>query len=254
MKRFKSALILCIALFCCSLLCAESYFGTKAPTEPKAVGDIVFNDGSATPFAEGLELSKEQKDAAVALIFHVGTACSDDDANRTLGIGLRSGQAFLKWCDKKASAYMEYIDTIYETTKNGSQNLEKIGEWLREHGKVDDTATEKKYPAFHYSKKYGKQTKNMGIYTDGWYLPTKVELWTAFEQYDTLKAVCKVCKLPEISGLCWTSTQGNPKGNLLGWFALLHCFYGEDDGDDFAGFFNDISKPISYRVCAIREF
>ena len=254
MKKIKSTFILCIALFCCSLLYGESYLGSKDSTEPKAVGDIVFNDGSATPYTEGLELSKEQKDAAVALIFHVGTACSDDGSNRTLGIGLRSGQAFLKWCDKKASGYYEYIDTIYETTKNGSQNLEKIGEWLREHGKNDDTATEKKYPAFHYSKKYGVQTKNMGIYTDGWYLPTKVELWTAFEQYDTLKAVCKICKLPEISGLCWTSTQANPKDNLLGQLALVHRFYGEDDGDDFAGLFGENSKPISCRACAIREF
>ncbi|MBO4727614.1 MAG: hypothetical protein J5631_04250, partial [Spirochaetaceae bacterium] len=84
----KSLLIFVSALFCCSLLYGESYLGTKAPTEPKFVGDIVFNDGSATPYKSKLKLSDEQKNAAIAVIFYVGTDCSDDGSNRTLGVGL----------------------------------------------------------------------------------------------------------------------------------------------------------------------
>ena len=37
------------------------YIGTKAPTETKIVGDIMFSDGSATPYTADLELTSEQK-------------------------------------------------------------------------------------------------------------------------------------------------------------------------------------------------
>lgn len=46
-------------------------FGTKAPGVAKAVGDIVFNDGSATPYTATLTLTPEQKAAAIAVIFKV---------------------------------------------------------------------------------------------------------------------------------------------------------------------------------------
>ena len=52
---------------------AAFYIGTKAPTETKAVGDIVFTDGSATPYSADLELTDEQKAAAIAVIFYAGT-------------------------------------------------------------------------------------------------------------------------------------------------------------------------------------
>ena len=53
-----------------------TYIGTKTPTETKAVGDIVFTDGSASPYTE--ELTNEQQAAAIAVIFYVG------DENDTL--------------------------------------------------------------------------------------------------------------------------------------------------------------------------
>ena len=52
---------------------AAFYIGTKAPSEAKAVGDIVFSDGSATPYSADLELTDEQKAAAIAVIFYAGT-------------------------------------------------------------------------------------------------------------------------------------------------------------------------------------
>ena len=53
-----------------------TYIGTKVPTEAKAVGDIVFSDGSATPYTSNLTLTDTQKSAAVAVIFYVGTVCA----------------------------------------------------------------------------------------------------------------------------------------------------------------------------------
>lgn len=71
-----------------------TYIGTKNPTDAKAVGDIVFNDGSATPYTADLKLTPEQKDAAIAVIFYVGTGLNSDvngvantTTSRILGVG-----------------------------------------------------------------------------------------------------------------------------------------------------------------------
>ena len=68
-------------------------FGTwSAPYE---VGDIVFSDGSATPYTANLTLTDEQKAAAIAVIFYKGTGLNsyvnhkdDTSKTRTLGMGL----------------------------------------------------------------------------------------------------------------------------------------------------------------------
>ena len=252
MKKIKSLFILCTALFCCSLLYGESYLGTKAPTEPKAVGDIVFNDGSATPYSEDLELSTAQTSAVIAVIFYVGTDCSDDGSNRILGIGMKTSQKYLRWCEKKASAAFEYIETIYDTTKNGRQNFEKISEWLKEHGKVDDTKDEKKYPAFYFAKNYANQAKNLGKFNTDWYLPSKVEMLKAYEQFNTIKSVCELCKVPVIQGHCWTSTQKFQE-DFPGTLAWKCYFYSEENMADI-GIFDGNSKYCAWLVCAIREF
>ena len=88
-----------------------NYIGTKKPKENKAVGDIVFNDGSAMPFAayEALEEGNDKdtiKDAAIALIFYSGTELNSDDpegnadttTSRTLGVGLKHNRSGLAWC------------------------------------------------------------------------------------------------------------------------------------------------------------
>ena len=62
-----------------------TYIGSKTPTETKAVGDIVFTDGSASPYND--ELTDEQKAAAIAVIFYVGDE-NDTLGAKTLGVGL----------------------------------------------------------------------------------------------------------------------------------------------------------------------
>ena len=203
----KSLSIFVIALFCCSLLFGESYLGTKAPAEPKAVGDIVFNDGSATPYKSKLKLSDEQKKAAIAVIFYVGTDCSDDGSNRTLGLGLKYSPSKLPYCDMEASSRFDSINTIYDT-KNGSQNLEKIGEWLIAHDKIDDTGDALKYPAFYFAKNYIEYVPYLEDFSEGWYLPSKEEMSKIYKKRNTINNVCKLCDLPVLKDIgFWTSTQ-----------------------------------------------
>ncbi|MBQ9626127.1 MAG: hypothetical protein IJR40_03020 [Treponema sp.] len=81
-----------------------TYLGTKAPSEPKEVGDIVFNDGSAMAYTDFAALSDEEKNAkkasAIALIFYKGTGLNSGDdttTSRTLGVGLKHSDK-IRWC------------------------------------------------------------------------------------------------------------------------------------------------------------
>ncbi len=151
----------------------SEHYGTKAPNVAKEVGDIVFKDGSATPYTAGLTLCDEQKKAAIALIFYKGTGLNSDTLNsdgtwtssesqpsRTLGVGLKQVNG-CAWCSPAAGAYSacvypasaagdygcdKYIETIlcergdnvsgvrmFTGDKNGSNNLEQIAAFLGEN-------------------------------------------------------------------------------------------------------------------------
>ena len=60
-----------------------TYIGSKKPSVAKAVGDIVFNDGSATPYTSGMTITDEQKTAAIALIFYKGTGLNSGNDTTT---------------------------------------------------------------------------------------------------------------------------------------------------------------------------
>ena len=83
MKKLNFALLLALALSAVLISCGggggggggaapattdsssttttSTYFGTKSPTDPKAVNDIVFSDGSATPYTSGLTLRRKMR-------------------------------------------------------------------------------------------------------------------------------------------------------------------------------------------------
>ena len=182
------------------------YIGTKKPTVAKAVGDIVFNDGSAMPYTAFTALTDEEKNAkktsAIALIFYTGTGLNSDAANgtpdtttsRTLGVGLKHNRSGLAWCRRTddsdyANAFDKNITTIqcpasgsagaltFTGDKNGSDNLEQIEAFEG----VDDTSTEGNYPAFYFAKNYSTQATNLGEnYASGWYLPSFAELFQIY--------------------------------------------------------------------------
>lgn len=159
--------------------------GTKAG--PDTVGDIVFNDGSAMPYADFVALATDDernalKPYAIALIFYKGTELnSDADSGapdtttvRTLGIGLKYKRVGLAWCTTSAQAYNNEITTIkcplsgeagaltFTGDKNGSDNLEQIAAFLDASNDtgvgLNSTKTEEEaaelYPAFYFAKNY----------------------------------------------------------------------------------------------------
>ena len=175
------------------------YIGSKTPSEEKAVGDIVFKDGSATPYVSGMSLSDAEKAAAIALIFYKGADCNDEGNTtpRTLGVGLKHNKDGIRWCRSEsdvnsANAFNINITTIQCSVsgdagaltitgdKNGSDNLEQIAAFLTANGSSDDTGTDENYPAFYFAKNYKNMEGsrvNGTAFADGWYLPSIAELY-----------------------------------------------------------------------------
>lgn len=249
----------------------SSYFGTKAPSAQKAVGDIVFMDGSATPYKKKLKLSKAQGAAAVAVIFYVGTDCSNDGRQRTLGVGLIHDKSGLAWCSENASAYNLEIKPIkcppngksggytFSGDRDGSDNLMQIAEYLKDNGKKDDTSDQSKYPAFYWAKNYAsvKGSNVSGTeYADGWYLPSSAELFKLFKAKDTIENIRKSLssagvKSGEFGSQKYMSASQEPTSESSDFEKICAPMLGFATGSlNFTG-----KKPASERgICAIRDF
>ena len=188
-----------------------TYFGTKSPTDPKAVNDIVFNDGSATPYTSGLTLTDAQKNAAVAVIFY-------KDSTKTLGVGLKRSASSMQWCLNTANGYSKNIDTIQCTPsgsagsytftgdKDGSDNFSQMASFLAGN---NDTGTAANYPAFEYAKNYGSTNGCTGAYATGWYLPSIAELYQIYNLRANIDAAVALCGLTNTfsSAYFWSSSQ-----------------------------------------------
>ena len=227
--------------------------GTKAPDVAKAVGDIVFNDGSATPYTAELTLSDEQKAAAIAVIFRADTA-----SKKALGVGLKHNRSGLAWCTSDANAFNKNIETIqcppsgdagnltFTVDTDGSDNLEQIASFLTSAGLVDDTTgtdADTRYPAFYFAKNYKTTATNLGsAYENGWYLPTVAELFDIWKVKTTVDAASSLCGGSQFgNSFYWSSSQFASIDDT----AYVLNFNGGD------GFY----KYLDYvYVCAVRAF
>lgn len=252
--------------------------GDKA--SPTAVGDIVFNDGTALAYTDGMTLCDNQKSAAIAVIFYVGTGLNSDvdgvadtTTSRTLGVGLKHHRSGLAWCLDSANAYSKNITTIqcnavgsvgdltFTGDKNGSDNLSQISDFLSaaDSGTTDDTAIEENYPAFYFAKDYktlkiGYETESRitadSDYADGWYLPSLAEL---FQIYANGKGANKVFDIDAAS-----EALGGDRFETSPYRSSSQC--DSIDNSAWALTFSngarsyDDKNYASRYVCAIREF
>ena len=224
--------------------------GTKAPGVAKAVGDIVFNDGSATPYTAELTLSDEQKAAAIAVIFKV-------DGGKALGVGLKHDRNGLAWCTTSANAYNKNIETIkcpatvsagnlsFTDDTDGSDNLDQIASFLTTAGLENDTTDASKYPAFYFAKNYKTTATNLGAaYENGWYLPTVAELFDIWKVKATVDAASGLCGGSQFGISCyWSSSQyASPDVAYELYFSNGACY---------TNFYKDLDGLY---VCAVRAF
>ena len=238
----------------------EKKFGTKL--KPDAVGDIVFVDGSATPYSAGLTLTAEQKAAAIAVIFYVGTECSNKGDEHVLGAGLKlNNEKNIAWCTEDAKAHSTEITTIEcnvqgtswefvsNPDKDGSDNLGQIGNAL---GSNKDTSSEYRYPAFYWANNYSDiATVLKGTaYESHWYLPSAYEMYMLASNNESLKDARSLCGgdlfMSEDNWYYWTSSQMPNEDDRAGliWFKTEENSFG----------LSNVSKKSLYRVCAIRQF
>ena len=230
-----------------------TYIGTKAPTEAKAVGDIVFSDGSATPYSTDLTLSNAQKGAAVAVIYYAGSSAEDVLGAKTLGVGLKNTGTdnYLAWAKNGVNGYGTNITAIQCTP--GSDNAVTAGftddtdgsdNWQDLCDAVNDEDTSGNYPAWEWVNAYATTTANLtGDYASGWYLPTVAELSMLYRAKNTVNSALEKAGGTEIADdLYWSSSQ-----------------YASDYGAAWDVMFEDgelnYNDLINFRlVCTVRAF
>ncbi|MBQ8680501.1 MAG: hypothetical protein IJ530_12180 [Treponema sp.] len=163
-------------------------FGTKTATDGYAVGDIVFKDGSATPYTSGLTFTNEEKAAAIAVIYYAGSS-GDVLGAKTLGVGLKSATGSgntLAWCLEGAEAYDKDITAIQCTpsatligavaTATFTGDTDGSDNWQALCDAVSDEGISGNYPAWEWLNSYATANSITGTYASGWYIPTAAEL------------------------------------------------------------------------------
>ena len=198
-----------------------TYCGSKAPGETLAVGDIVFDDGSATPYAAGLTLNDAQKARAIAVIYYTGSgsAGSYDLGEKILGVGIKewkynqslslngsSDSTTPKWSinalgpsDSRTEIGADKIfvpssqhATLVEHQKNGLLTLalmKDVAEYNVPAGRIPDS------PVFYWAEHYGEgsdkiygNTALSSPYNSEWYLPGLYELMAIHANKTTINS------------------------------------------------------------------
>ena len=176
-----------------------SRFGTKKASEAKDKYDIVFKDGSATPYSTTMNLSTTQQNAAIAIIFYKGTDLNNtgETASRTLGVGLINGNSGgYYFCKNSSDGFShKFTSTIYNEidgtgVKNGSDNFSNMCTELGV-ATLPKGSSPYDYSAMYYGYEYKTKASGLSLssntiesYQTGWYLPSAIELYY----------ICSECK------------------------------------------------------------
>lgn len=169
-------------------------YGSKAPSQEKAVGDIIFVDGSAEPYSDDLVLDEEQKQAAIAVVFYEGEASTNQLGAMTIGVGLRECE--MSWSKVGTDVFSQNSTA---TDKNrGFVNMAAIQAY-------DDYKSDgqNKYPAFYWTANYSDaETRLCGTkYESDWYIPAENEMKELYKQAVIVsKAIAKVGGTPFQTG------------------------------------------------------
>ena len=239
--------------------CTWTWIGTKNPTTAKAVGDIVFSDGSATAYTSELTLTNEQKEAAVAVIYYAGSA-SDTLGAKTLGVGLKNTKGettttlqWVRYKSYKAEGYSTNITAIQCTpseygsgkaaTATFSGDTDGSDNWQALCDAVSDEGTSGNYPAWEWVNAYATENLLEGSYANGWYLPTVAELCMLYREKDTVNSALEKASGTKIADEgYWSSSQLASYSNGA-WSVRFDV-----------GNLNGYDKSNNFSVCTVRAF
>ncbi len=261
---------------------------TKADSEEKAVGDIVFTNGKCISYVDFNNLNSSVRDAlknkAMSVIFYKGTELNDGDDTttvRTLGVGLKHLKSnenkrwlYFNTLEDHADGYDVMITDLLcdpddynsrpksltpqftgNKKRNGSDNLQK----LIGTENINDGNDESKYPILYFAKNYGT-ANNLTNYENGWYLPTIAELYQLYKCINDgtdISAISKNCGGDDFPKTRYTSDD-------LFWSSSQATYTNEDNtpSNIYVYVFSFGSKQwfperkfAQYcSACAIREF
>ena len=235
----------------------ENTIGTKL--KPTAVGDIVFSDGTATPYSTDLVLTEVQKSEAIAVIFYAGTS-GDTLGARTLGVGLKNTRSespqTLEWTTNSSFTKVTAILTSSNSTgastaktttfsgdTNGSDN------WAALEAALSDTGISGKYPAFEWVNAYASRNSITGKYASGWYIPTLAELcilYRALESSSTSYINSLISTTLDGDSIPLTVTYWTSSMNTIPKVYFVQF-------DNAAISYTDSTNQV-HTVCAIHEF
>lgn len=194
--------------------------------------DIVFSDGSATPYASDLTLTDDQKSAAIAVIFYAG-ANTDVLGAKTIGVGLKNTQGettkTLVWAPSGTTGYTTKFDEIICTPSDSGSgkaatatftgDLDGSDNWAKVCA-ADTTAQANaatNYPAFNWVNNYATTNFLTGDYASGWYLPTVAELSMLYRVKATVNAALEKAGGTKIADTAyWSSSQYSSSHTVLG--------------------------------------
>lgn len=228
--------------------------GKKAAGDALEVGDIVFNDGTATPYSEIASrnppvCTDEEKAVAVAVIFKVSDG-------KTLGVGVKYAQA--AWAVTGAKGY-ETNFSGNTTSPDGSKAIQKMALELGDDNDTGITVTDEttytytgtvsnKYPAFKFAYSYGTTAghniNSATVYKDGWYLPSSSELYAICYKTNVFNALLAAGGNDFNGKAFWTADQGSsPEKGGSYTISKGSC-----------GNFGYQKDTATVNVCAIRVF
>lgn len=216
--------------------------GTKL--YPDAVGDIVYNDGSADPADISDSDLTPKKSYAIAVICY---KYDTYEPHKLYGLSLK--QASNKaWCKSGVAGATAEVGTF-----NFTHDLDGIGnmEILKTYAGAN--YTEENYPAFWWADHYSTTATNLGSYNTGWCLPARNELYGWCDNDTILNTVTS--SLSKIgttyadslnntySGGYWTSSeQGSTQAIIL--YVAYHT----------TNRLESKTKTSGYFVRAVRDF
>ncbi|MBR0031732.1 MAG: DUF1566 domain-containing protein [Treponema sp.] len=235
----------------------DNKIGTKAPDSTLAVGDIVFNDGSASAyddFTETTPMTAEQKAAAVAVIFDVS-------GGNKKGVGLQQGTG-KAWAASDTTGYTTTISTLVATKSSGGNATDasfsfsdpvaadgsgSLANFRAAVGATEGTQlSETDYPAWAFVEGYTTAGITGTSYASGWYMPSIQELCKLYQaKTDVNNALDKigVTKLDtNYTGRYFSSSQSGSLDTDV-WFVNFA-----------AGNLGSCDKNETSYVCVIRQF
>ena len=210
----------------------RTHLGTK--DKPTAVGDIVFNDGTATPYSAGMTLTEQQKEAAIAIIF------SDNIPNGyVLGMGLKHDVKAV--CSDQSAVWGRRSDLLAES--DGAFHNYQIN--------CLDDYNEDNYPAFWWAEHYAGSGNLAGDNNWDWFLPLKNELQDVYRQKALIDAINDLLGTTYADPITtdqkyWSGTQQSTAGDDMDHHAFILRF---SDGKWISNW-----KTTNQNVIAVRRF